>query len=227
MIYSQASNQESRFLNVFRPTADELLNTITHAIGLLLSIAGAVVMLSCVFAEGDAWRCTGCAVYAVALVGVYASSTFSHSASHPPLKRLFRILDQAFIYLLIVATYTPFALAHLRSPWWLLYLGVMWLIALFGFLSKILVAHRVDSVTIGLYLFLGWMPIIAAYPLHDVVPAWSLWWMLIGGICYSLGTVFLMNDHRIPQFHAIWHVFVIAGSAFHFFAILHGVALAA
>lgn len=212
---------------MFRPTAEELLNTITHAVGLLLSIAGAAVLLNCVLVEGDAWRCTGCAVYAAALVGVYAASTFSHSASHPKLKRFFRILDQAFIYVLIVATYTPFALTHLRSPWWLLFLAVMWSIALFGFLSKVLIAHRVESVTIWLYLLLGWMPIVAAFPLLAVVPVWPLWWMLMGGICYSLGTIFLMNDHRVPQFHAIWHLFVIAGSAFHFFAILYGVAMVA
>jgi hemolysin III len=209
---------------MFRPTVEERLNTITHALGFFLSIIGAVVLLRYVLTHGDSWRCAGCGIYAVALIGVYASSTLSHSASHPELKRRFRMLDQAFIYLLIVGTYTPFALAYLRSGWWLLFLVLLWTIALFGFLSKILIAHRVDAVAIWIYLLLGWLPIIAAVPLAGLVPAVPLWWMLCGGLCYSVGTIFLMNDNRVPQFHAIWHLLVIAGSAFHFFAILDSVA---
>ena len=209
---------------MFRPTADELLNTLTHAAGLLLSIIGAAVMLHCVLDHGDVWRCVGCGIYLASLVGLYACSTLSHSASQPGQKRKFRMLDQAFIYLLIVGTYTPFALAYLRSGWWLAFLAVYWAIGLFGFFSKMLIAHRVESVAIWIYLLLGWMPVIAAFPLVGLVPAIPLWWMLFGGICYSVGTFFLMNDHRTPHFHAIWHIFVIAGSAFHFFAILYSVA---
>jgi hemolysin III len=211
--------------SLFIPTADELLNTVTHAIGLVLSVVGSAFLLWWVVVQGDAWRCTGCGIYTLALVGVYASSTLSHSASHPDLKRLFRMLDQAFIYLLIVGTYTPFALAYLRTPWWILFLAVLWAIAMFGFLSKILLAHRLEAVTVWLHLLLGWMPVIAAAPLAGVAPAISLWAMLLGGICYTGGTVFLMNDHRIPQFHAVWHLLVVAGSALHFFAIFLAVAV--
>src|SRR5688500_11371782 len=107
--------------SVLRPTADEMLNTITHGAGFLLSIVGATVMLRCVLSQGDPWRSAGCGIYAAALVGLYACSTLSHSASQPHLKRRFRMLDQAFIYLLIVGTYTPFALTFLRSGWWLLF----------------------------------------------------------------------------------------------------------
>jgi hemolysin III len=210
---------------VLRPTADELLNTITHAIGFLLSIVGATVMLRYVLPQGDLWRSAGCGIYVATLVGLYASSTLSHSASQPHLKRRFRMLDQAFIYLLIVGTYTPFALTFLRSGWWLVFLLFLWTVALFGFLSKILIAHRVEAVAVWIYLLLGWAPIIAAVPLIGMVPVIPLWWMLFGGICYSVGTLFLLNDHRFPQCHAVWHVFVIAGSTFHFFAILHSVAM--
>ncbi len=216
--------RKGRWVIVLRPTADELLNTITHALGLLLSIAGSAVLLGYVLSQGDVWRCAGCGVYAAALVGLYASSTLSHSASQPNLKRRFRMLDQAFIYLLIVGTFTPFALTYLRSGWWMVFLALMWTIALFGFLSKILIAHRVEAVAVWIYLVLGWMPIIAAVPLMGLVPTMPLWWMLIGGICYTLGTLFLLNDHRVSHFHAVWHLFVIAGSAFHFFAILNSVA---
>jgi hemolysin III len=193
---------------------------------LLLSIAGAVFLLVCAVSHGDIWRSMGCGVYSVALVGVYASSTLSHSASHPDLKRWFRMLDQGFIYLLIVGTYTPFALMYLRTGGWLVFLGVLWTVALLGFMSKVWAAHRVDAVAIWIYLILGWAPIVAGIPLANIVPSTPLWWMLIGGLCYTLGAVFLMNDQRVPQFHAIWHVFVIAGSAFHFFAIVRAVAMA-
>lgn len=210
---------------MFRPTVGERLNTITHALGLLLSVVGSAVLLSCAMFHGDGWRSMGCGVYAAALVGVYASSTLSHSASHPRWKRLFRMLDQAFIYLLIVGTYTPFALTYLRSGGWMLFLGLMWTVAAFGFLSKVLMAYRVETAGVWTYLFLGWMPVVSAARLSVAVPAIAMWWLLFGGICYSLGTIFLMNDQRIPHFHAVWHLFVILGSVFHFFAILQGVAI--
>ena len=126
---------------------EEVANTITHGLGFLLSVVGAIAMAIWVLREGDAWRVLGCMIYASSLVTVYAMSTLSHICSAPNLKRFFQMLDQGFIYVLIVATYTPFSLAFLRtSPWWL-FLAVMWTIAMFGFLSKIVLAHRVDAVS--------------------------------------------------------------------------------
>jgi hemolysin III len=139
---------------------------------------------------------------------------------------MFRILDQAIIFLLIVGTYTPFALAFLRTGWWLGLLIAMWAVALIGFVSKVLYAHRVDSVSVAIYLALGWTPIIAGWPLTGLVPARALWWMLIGGLCYTLGAVFLLLDRRVEHFHAVWHLLVIAGSGWHFLAIYQYVAAA-
>jgi hemolysin III len=173
-----------------------------------------------VWQHGDAWRIVGCMIYVASLVGVYAASTLSHSCKTPERKSFFRALDQGFIYLLIVATYTPLSLAYLRSgPWWIL-LAAMWVVALVGFFSKLFFFHRVDAVSIWLYLALGWLPILSAAALVGVAPAPALWWMLIGGICYTLGTVFLMLDHHVTHFHAVWHLCVIAGSMCHFLAIL-------
>ena len=200
---------------------EEVANTITHGLGFLLSVPGAIAMAIWVLREGDAWRVLGCMIYAPSLVTVYAMSTLSHVCSAPKLKRFFEMLDQGFIYLLIVATYTPFSLAFLRTgPWWL-FLAVMWSIAMFGFLSKILMAHRVDGVAIWIYVVLGWMPVMTASSLVGLgFPAAGLWWMLIGGLCYTVGTVFLIFDNHVRHFHALWHLFVIAGSACHFFVIL-------
>lgn len=200
--------------------AEEAANTITHGLGFFLSVLGAIAMAIRVLHEGDDWRVLGCMVYASSLVGVYALSTLSHCCSATNLKHFFRILDQAFIYLLIAATYTPFSLAFLRTgPWWL-FLAIMWTIAIFGFLSKILLAHRINSVSIWIYVVLGWMPIVAGSSLVNLVPAAGLWWMLIGGLCYTVGTVFLVFDNHVRHFHAVWHLFVVAGSACHFFVIL-------
>jgi hemolysin III len=198
---------------------EEVANTITHGLGFLLSVLGSIAMATWVLHKGDAWRVVGCMIYAACLVSVYAMSTLSHSCSATDLKRFFQMLDQGFIYLLIAASYTPFSLAFLRTtPWWL-FLAAMWTIAIGGFLSKILLAHRVDAVAIWIYIALGWMPVAAVSSLVGVVPDAALWWMLIGGLCYTVGTVFLILDNRVRHFHAIWHLFVIAGSACHFFVI--------
>ena len=199
---------------------EEVANTITHGLGFVLSVPGAIAMAIWVLREGDAWRLLGCMIYAPSLVTMYAMSTLSHCCSAPNLKRFFQMLDQGFIYVLIAATYTPFSLAFLRTnPWWL-FLAVMWTIAMFGFFSKILLAHRVDAVSIWIYVVLGWIAGVAAPSLVGLVPAAGLWWMLIGGLCYTVGTVFLIFDNHVRYFHALWHLFVIAGSACHFFVIL-------
>jgi hemolysin III len=208
-----------------REEFEELLNRITHGLGLMLSVAGSVSLLDFAWRSGDAWRLVGCAVYALTLVGVYCFSTLSHSFSSPSAKRLFRVLDQGFIYLLIVGTYTPFALAHLRNTWWWLFLGFVWACALIGFISKVGFAHRVEAVSVWLYVALGWMLVIPARTLLELVSASCVWWMLAGGVCYTAGTLFLLNDQRRPYYHAVWHTFVIAGSACQFFPILFHVAL--
>jgi hemolysin III len=203
-----------------RLDAEELVNALTHGIGLALSLCGAMVMVANVLTHGDAWRLAGCSIYLASLVAVYTMSTLSHSFTRPQLRSLFRRLDQGFIYFLIVATYTPFSLAYLRTwPWWIL-LGAMWAVALWGFVSKVLFAHRVEAVSVWPCIVLGWLPAIAAPSLMHMIPLAVLWWMLAGGVLYSLGTLFLLNDNRIRHFHAVWHLFVIAGSACHFLAIL-------
>jgi hemolysin III len=214
------SPPSERLLPSDRAHAEELANTITHAAGLVLSVSGALVMTWVVLARGDAWRATGCGLYLASLVAVYAMSTMSHLYRTPARKHFFRRLDQGFIYLFIAATYTPFSLAYLRTgPWWLL-LGAIWAVALYGFVSKVFFAHRVESVAVWPCVLLGWMPIVAAPSLLEMVSTAALMWMLLGGVCYSIGLVFLVNDQRMRHFHAVWHLFVIAGSTCHFLAIL-------
>ena len=210
-----------------RSPSQELVNAVTHGIGLLLSVVGAVVLLACALLQDDAWRVAGCVVYAATLVAVYAASTMSHVSSDSQRRHFFRTLDQGFIYLLIVGTYTPFVLTFLRAGWWPMFLVLMWTIALTGFVFKVFFAHRVESVSVAGYILLGWMPVLSGLALMEQAPAIALWWMFFGGLCYTAGTIFLVLDNRAFHFHAIWHLFVVAGSAWHFFAILFFVALLA
>ena len=203
---------------------EEAANTFTHGVGFLLSVLGAGAMAIQVLREGDLWRIAGCMVFTFSLVAVYATSALSHCCSAPSLKRFFRTLDQGFIYFLIVGTFTPFSLAFLRTTPWCLFLMVNWIIAIFGFCSKIFLGHRVDTVSVWIYVVLGWIPVAAAPALVGLVPAVGLWWMVVGGLCYTVGTVFLIFDRHVCHFHALWHLFVIAGSTCHFFVILRFVA---
>jgi hemolysin III len=159
-------------------------------------------------------------VYLISLMAVYAMSTMSHIARSPSRKQLFRRLDQGSIYLLIAATYTPFSLYYFQGSWWSLLLAAMWIVAICGFVSKVLFARGVELVSTVPYVLLGWMPVISAPAMLQVMPLYVFWWMLAGGICYTFGTLFLIYDQRIRHFHAVWHLFVIAGSACHFYGIV-------
>lgn len=216
---NSADHSESELVHWARTHQQELPNLITHGIGFVLALIGAAFLTASVWQFADPIYIGGCLIYALSLVGVYGMSTLSHTSVNHQLKNRFRILDQAFIYLLIVATYTPFALAYMRTPLGWTFLGAMWAIALLGFLSKLLFAHRVDKVAIWIYLLLGWMPIVTAPHMIRHAPQAALWWMFYGGICYTAGTIFLLLDSRFPPLHAVWHVCVIGGSAFHYFAI--------
>jgi len=201
-----------------------LANAVTHGLGLMLGLVGTVVLMTAAIRQGEPWLITGCGIYAATLIAVYAASTLSHVFQQPELRRLFRILDQSAIYLLIVGTYTPFALAYLcMDSWWVL-LVVMWVAALAGFFSKILRAHRVDAVSVVTYLVLGLLPLTAVGPILQTVPFGAIAWILASGLCFVLGLIFFNLDGKVRYFHAAWHVMVIAGSSCQFFLILRYVA---
>jgi len=209
-----------------RTVTEEFVNTLTHAFGFLLAAVGGLLMFWSVLRHGDIWRIIGCGVFAASLMAVYAASTLSHSVTNVRWKTFFRQLDQGCIYFLIVATYTPFGLSYLRTgAGWMLLAG-MWTAAFLGFFSKVVLAHRVHDISMWTYLVLGWLPIIAVPALRQTVPVDTSGWMLGGGLCYSLGTLFLFYDARVRHFHAIWHLLVIAGSACHFLGIMESVAWA-
>jgi hemolysin III len=171
-------------------------------------------------ATNDPWRISGCAIFSAALVAVYAVSTTSHAVAQSGLRRFFRMLDQGLIYLLIVASYTPWSLAYLRTPAWWVFLALMWSLAIAGLVSKLVLAHRIDSVTLWSYLLIGWLVLIPMVALLYYLPWAAPGWVLAGGVFYTAGTVFHRWDNPSYHTHGIWHVFVIAGSVCHWLGIL-------
>lgn len=201
---------------------EELANALTHGIGLALSIAGLVVLVTLSAARGDMWGVTSTAIFGATLVLLYLTSTLYHSLRGEQLKRLLRKFDHAAIFLLIAGTYTPFLLVNLRGPWGWSLLGVIWALAVAGVVVKFWLAGRFKLGSTLLYLGMGWLIVIALRPMLRTVPEGALWLLLAGGLCYSAGTVFYLWK-RLPYHHAVWHLFVLGGSACHFFAVFAAV----
>ena len=198
----------------------EIFNSITHGIGVLLSIAALVLLI--VFAanrDGDAWQIVSFSIYGASLIVLYLASTLYHAIQKRKVKKFFNLFDHASIYILIAGTYTPFCLVPLRGPWgWTLF-GIVWGLAIAGVLFKIFFyTDRLRLIGTLLYIGMGWVILIAIKPLIQNVPAGALYWMLAGGLSYSLGVIFyLWRRYRFN--HVIWHLFVLGGSISHFFAI--------
>jgi hemolysin III len=202
-----------------RHSVEEVANTITHGIGLLLSVVGFVVLLVLAALRGTAWHIVACSIYGATLICLYTASTLYHAAISPRVKRALRIFDHSAIYLLIAGTYTPFLLVSLRGPWgWSLF-GVIWGLALAGVLFKFWFVERFVILSTAVYIAMGWLVVIAAKPVITHVPFTALIWLLAGGLAYTGGVIFFAAK-RIPYSHAIWHLFVLAGSICHYFAVL-------
>jgi hemolysin III len=193
----------------------------------MLALVGALVMGIVVANSGDVWRMIGCSTFVVSMIAVYAASTLSHSGFAVRWRTFLRRLDQGVIYFLVVATYTPFGLAYLRTGAGWLLLAALWAGAIVGFISKFLLTHRLDRNLLWTYVVLGVLPMGTIPWLWNDVPIAATFWMFVGGACYLAGTIFLKNDSRKRHFHAVWHVLVIAGTACHFLGILESVARAA
>jgi hemolysin III len=202
-----------------RSSEEEYVNAVTHGMGFVISVGGSLVMMSAVLASGHTRLVIGCALYLMSLMAVYAMSMLSHSPTSFRSKLLFRQLDQAFIYLLIVGTYTPFGLAYLHGWHWNLLMAAMWAVAITGFVAKVFFKHQVHAVPVTSYLILGFMPLIAFPSIWMAAPAGAFDSIIAGGAFYMIGTYFLLNDDKVRHYHAIWHLCVIAGSACHFLGI--------
>lgn len=197
---------------------DILANAITHGVGAALAIAGGVYLIAA-SSHGSVWLLASCSVFAATLVLVYVCSTLYHSLVRTRARQVFRVLDHSAIYLLIAGTYTPFTLVSLRGQTgWLLF-AVVWTLAAAGILFKSVAIGRFPAASAAVYLFQGWFVVFAARPLVRAIGWQGSLWLLAGGFAYTLGIVFFALDRR-RYFHAAWHLFVLAGSATHYCAIL-------
>jgi hemolysin III len=198
---------------------EEIANVLTHGAGALASAAGAAVLLTVAALQGDARKVVSSAVFGATLVLLYAASTLYHAARTPRVKARLKVLDHCAIYLLIAGSYTPFALVGLRGGWgWSLF-GVAWGLAAAGTVFKLFFTGRFPRVSTATYVGMGWLVVVAIVPMVQRLPAATLAWLVAGGVTYTAGTVFY-HSRRIPYAHAIWHLFVVGGSACHFAAVL-------
>jgi len=198
---------------------EEIAHTVTHGIGILFSIAGLAVVVAFSSLNGDAWHITSTSIYGTTLILLYTASSLYHGIPYSRAKQLLRKFDHTAIFLLIAGTYTPFTLVNLRGPWgWSLF-GLVWGLAIIGVVLELICSKRYKRLSISLYLGLGWLILIAIKPMLATVETGGLVLLLAGGLCYSLGVIFYVWK-KLKYHHAIWHLFVLAGSAIHFFSVL-------
>lgn len=201
----------------------ERFNGITHLVGAALALAGLVVLVTMAARQGDAWKIVSFSLYGATLFMLYGFSTLYHSLRGRA-KAIFRRFDHLAIYLLIAGTYTPFALVTLRGGWgWSLF-GVVWGLAIVGMALEYLPRQGPRILPVVIYLGMGWLALIALRPLWHALPLMGFVWLVAGGLLYTVGIVFYSLDERLRHAHGVWHLFVLAGSASHYFAILYYVA---
>lgn len=199
---------------------EEIANSVSHGAALVAAIVGVPFLFTASQPLGAA-NITASAVFAATMIMLYLVSTLYHALPAGRAKRVFMTLDHGAIYLFIAGTYTPFALGALSGPWgWTLF-GLVWTLAIVGVTLKSVGGMASPWLSTGLYLVMGWLVLIAATPLVERVPGPGVTLLVAGGLAYTLGVVFFALDSRIRYAHAVWHAFVIAGSGFHFFAVLH------
>ncbi len=199
--------------------AEETASTITHAIGGIFAVAGLVLLVVYATLAHDARRIAAVSVYGASLVLMYSASTCYHLVRPPSLKRILKIVDHASIYLLIAGTYTPILLISMRGTWGFSLLGIVWAMAGTGVILKLFYVDRFEALSTSIYVLMGWLVLIAAKSLFASVPHGGIVWLFAGGISYTGGVLFYRWD-ELPFNHAIWHLFVIAGSVCHFLAVL-------
>lgn len=198
---------------------EEIANSVTHGIGLLLAIAGLAVLTAFSMRHSDTWHMVSCVVFATTMILQYTFSTLYHSIQLPRTKSIMRILDHSAIFLLIAGTYTPFMLVNLRGAWgWALF-TVVWTLAILGILFQVSLLKRWQGVSLAIYIGMGWVIIVAFKPMLAAVATGGLILLLGGGLAYTLGVGFYLRK-SLRYHHAIWHAFVLAGSILHFFAVL-------
>ena len=197
---------------------EEVIHSLTHGVGVLLSIVALSWMLFVSISAADPWRIVASSIYGVTLIALFLASTVYHSMYASRHREIFKLLDHCAIYLLIAGTYTPFLLVAMRSNtgWWLF--GTIWALATAGIVKKLWFRHRFPKIALASYLAMGWLVVVAAPQVAEAIGPNGMAWLVAGGISYSVGAIFYALD-RMPFNHAVWHVFVLAGGVCHFMSV--------
>ena len=198
----------------------EKFNALTHLVGAVLAIAGSVVLVVLAALGGDPWKVVSVSIYGATLVLLYSFSALYHSVRGRA-KNILRELDHQSIYLLIAGSYTPFCLVTLRGPWGWSLLGVVWGLAVLGSVQELWLKSEARVLSVVIYVVMGWVVLVALVPLFQALGRTGFAWVAAGGLFYTVGIVFYALDTRLTHAHGVWHLFVIAGSATHYVAILH------
>lgn len=204
--------------------AEEIMNAVTHGIGIALSIAGLVILVVFAALYGDAWKVVASSIYGASMIVLYTASTLYHSFSKTKAAKKLNMFDHISIYYLIAGSYTPFMLVNLRGAWGWSIFGVIWACAITGTILKIIYGNNFRKISTIIYLAMGWMILIAIYPFVKNVELGGVIYLALGGLAYSFGVIFY-KWKSLPFNHAIWHLFVLAGTILQFFAVLFYVVL--
>ena len=204
--------------------AEEIMNAVTHGIGIALSIAGLVILVVFAALYGDAWKVVASSIYGASMIVLYTASTLYHSFSKTKAAKKLNMFDHISIYYLIAGSYTPFMLVNLRGAWGWSIFGVIWACAITGTILKIIYGNNFRKISTVIYLAMGWMILIAIYPFVKNVELGGVILLAAGGLSYSFGVIFY-KWKSLPFNHAIWHLFVLAGTVLQFFAVLFYVVL--
>lgn len=199
---------------------EEMANSLSHGFGLIAALVATPYLIQHAIRHGDTSFLVGASIFAATMVLLYLASTVYHALPAGRAKRVFRTIEHSAIYLLIAGSYTPFTLGVLRGAWGWTLLGLVWGIAVAGVTLKALNRMNHPVLSTGLYLLMGWLIVIAAYPLSMRVPVSGLLWLIGGGLAYTIGVIFFALDSRLRYGHFIWHLFVMAGTACHYVAVL-------
>ncbi|MCB9480260.1 MAG: hemolysin III family protein [Desulfobacteraceae bacterium] len=200
---------------------EEIFNSLTHGLGTLLSIAGLVVLVVYSSIYGNAWHVVSCSIFGASLIVLYLSSTLYHSFSSPKIKYFFKKMDHSAIYVLIAGTYTPFSLVMIKgTAGWILF-SVVWTMAVAGIILKFTCISKISKISSAIYIAMGWICVFAMNRIIEALTTEALVYLVLGGLIYTAGVIFFAWE-RLKFNHGIWHLFVLAGSTFHFFAVLKG-----
>ena len=202
--------------------AEELANSISHGVGILLGIVGLAVLVGFASVYGGAKQIVGVSVFGLSMILLYTASTLYHSVTNAKVKEILRTLDHSAIYLLIAGTYTPFCLVNLEGAWGWGIFAAIWTLAITGIVSRVWLGRKSNKISVAIYLLMGWFIVIAFKPLLANISSLALAFLIAGGVSYTAGVLFYVW-HRLRFHHAIWHLFVLGGTVLHFFAVLFAV----